>query len=124
MQAIINNEDLKNAIRLAEERQSINGKLLKKQILITCESLKPEFLIMSAVRDVTSGPNLIKSVAGTALGLTTRYLSKKIVFGTSAKVLGRILAGILPFITTNIFSRNAGAIGRVIQQSLSKKNIP
>jgi hypothetical protein len=124
MQAIINNDDLKNAILLAEERQSVNGKLLREQFLITCESLKPEFLIMSAVRDVTSGPNLIKSVAGTALGLTTRYLSKKIVVGTSAKILGKILAGILQFITTNIFSRNAGSIGRVIQHRLSKNNIP
>jgi hypothetical protein len=124
MQAIINNDALKNAIRLAEERQSVNGKLLKKQILITCESLKPEFLMMSAVRDVTSGPNLVKLVAGTAVGLTTRYLSQKIVFGNSATVMGKILAGILQFTTKNIFSRNAGAFSRVIQQSLSKKNIP
>jgi hypothetical protein len=124
MQAIINIEELKNAIRLAEERQSVNGKLLREQFLITCESLKPENLFMSSVRDITSGPNLIKFIAGTALVLTRIYLSKKIFAGTSAKVLGKILAGILPFITTNIFSRNAGAIGRVIQQSLSKKNIP
>lgn len=127
MQTISTIEELKIAIRLAEVKHSINGKLLKEQFLMTCETLRPGNLLMSTIKEVTSIPNLAKLVTGTALGLTTGYLSRKVAVGASATVLRKILASVLQLTATTLFSNNASSIesfGKSIQLRLSKINIP
>jgi len=126
MQTISAIEELKKAIRLAEDKHSINGKLLKEQFLIIFETNKPGNLLLSTIREVTSGPNLVKLVAGTALGLTTGYLSKKLVAGTSAIILRKILGAILQFNAARVFSKNVNFVdfhGKSIPRHLVKKNI-
>ncbi len=125
MQTISNIEELKNEIRLAEKRQSLSEKLLKEQLLITFDALKPGNLIMSTISEVATGQNLIKLVAGTAIGLTTGYVSNRIITGTSASLLRKIFVGILQFGATRFFSRKTNAIdfyGRSKPQYLSDKN--
>jgi hypothetical protein len=100
-------EELKDAIRLAEDKQSVSGNLLKKQFLMTCDTLKPGSLLRSTIKEVTSHRKLVKIVALTALALTTSSLSKKIVIGTSGTLLIKILAGIIQHGTTR-FLRKKG----------------
>jgi hypothetical protein len=103
-------EELKNTIRLVEVTQSVNRVLLKEQLLLTYDSLKPANLIRSTLKEVTSSPFLIDTLAGSVIGLTTGYLSKKIVIGASASVLRKLFGSILQFGVTNIISKNSEVI--------------
>jgi hypothetical protein len=110
MQTTDATEELKNAIRIVEIRQSMNGQLLKEQLLLTYDSLKPANLIRSTLKEVTSSPFLINNLAGSVIGLTTGYLSKKIVIGSSAGLLRKLLGNILQFGVTNIISKNSEVV--------------
>jgi hypothetical protein len=125
MQSKDSTAELKNTIRLLEVKQSINGRLLKEQFLLTYESLKPVNLIKSTLKEVTSSPFLIDNLAGSVIGLTTGYLSKKVVVGSSANLLRKLLGSIIQLGVTNIISRNSEAIesfGKsILQNLLSKK---
>jgi hypothetical protein len=124
MQTISNIEELKNEIRLAENRQSGSGKLLKEQLLITYAALKPGNLIMSTISEVTTGHNLFKLIAGTAIGLTTGYVSNRLITGTSASLLRKILVGILQLGAAKLFSKSTfDFFGKSYRQSLTDKNI-
>jgi len=127
MQTPGNIEELKNAIQLTGDKKSIDGKLLRDHFLMTCETLKPGNLLTGKIKEVATGRNLVRLVAGTALSLTTGYLSKKIVVGISAIVLRGVLAGILQFSAARIFSKNARVpdfFGKNNHQRLSEKSIP
>jgi hypothetical protein len=110
MQTTDATEELKNAIRSVEIRQSMNGQLLKEQLLLTYDSLKPANLIRSTLKEVTSSPFLIDNLAGSVFGLTTGYLSKKIVIGSSVSVFRKLLGNILQFGITNIISKNSEVV--------------
>jgi hypothetical protein len=110
MQTTDATEELKNAIRLVEIRQSMNGQLLKEQLLFTYDTLKPANLIRSTLKEVTSSPFLIGNLTGSVIGLTTGYLSKKIVIGSSVSVLRKLMGYILQYGVTNIISKNAEVI--------------
>ena len=117
-------EELKNAIGLAEARQSISRQSLKAQLLLTYDSLRPANLIKSTLKEVTSSPYLISGLAGSVIGLTTGYLSNRVVIGTSASLLRKLLGSILTLGATNILSRNSGVIksyGKGIFQHLISK---
>ena len=119
--------ELKDAIRLLEIEQSMTGRLLKEQLKYTYDSLRPANLIRSTLKELTSSPFLIENMAGTAVGLTTGYLSKKIIVGASASVFRKILGSFIQLGITNIFSRNSDVIesfGRKIVQNLRTKRHP
>lgn len=103
-------EELKNTIRLVQVTQSENRVLLKEQLLLTYDSIKPSSLIRSTLKEVTSSPFLVGNLAGTVIGLTTGYLSNKVVIGSSASLLRKLFGRILQFGVTRIISKNSGAI--------------
>jgi hypothetical protein len=84
--------------------------LLKEQLLLTYDSLKPASLIRSTLKEITSSPFLIGNLAGSVIGLTTGYLSNKIVIGSSVSVLRRLIGSVLQFGITNIISKNSEVI--------------
>lgn len=110
MQTTDSTGELKNTIRLVEVTQSVNRELLKEQLLLTYDSLKPASLIRSTLKEVTSSPYLVGNLAGTVIGLTTGYLSGKVVIGSSASVLRKLFGRILQFGVTKIISKNSGVI--------------
>lgn len=101
---------LQDAIELLEDEQAVKRELLKEQLNITFESLKPLNLIRNAFKDITSLPNLSENVLGSAIGLTSGYLSKKIFIGTSGNIIRKLIGLILQFGITNIVSRHPEAI--------------
>jgi hypothetical protein len=84
MQEISSFTGLQNAIQLLEAEQAEKRQLLKEQLYITYESLKPLNLIKGALNDISSSPNLLHNILGTVIGLGTGYVSKKIVVAGSA----------------------------------------
>jgi len=127
MQNITSVTGLKNAIQILEAEQADRGQLLKEQFRITYESLKPANLFRSSIHDITTSPYLIENIVGTALGLATGYLSKKIVIGASTGVFRKLLGSVIQFGITNLVTRHPGTIksvGQFIFQHIFRKKEP
>jgi hypothetical protein len=78
MQKITSTAALKEAIQLLEAEKAASRKLLKVQFVSTYESFKPASLLRNTLQDISSSPNLVENILGTALGLGAGYLSRSI----------------------------------------------
>ena len=107
--------ELKNTIKLLEAEHKIKGQLLKKQVYLTYGSLRPANLLETMLKDISSSPYLIDNLLGTATGLTTGYLVKKIVVGTSGNAAKKLLGTILQFGLTNLFVKKHGTVRSLSQ---------
>lgn len=115
---------LKDTIQLLETEQKIEGRLLKEQFYLTYESLKPVNLLRSSIMDVASSPYLIDNIIGTAVGLATGYLSRKIVIGTSGNIIRKLFGFLLQLGVTNTVAQHPGSIksiGQYIYQHFLRK---
>ena len=127
MENITTAAELKNAIQLLEVEQAIDARNLKDQFYITYESLKPVNLFRNTLFEVISTPNLVDNILGTAAGLVTGYLSKKIVIGASGNILRKLFGSVMQLGVTNIVTQHPDtvkSIGQyIIQNILHKKRI-
>jgi hypothetical protein len=129
MQNITSSTALKDAIQLLEVDQGIKGQLLKEQLQITYESLKPVNLIRHTLKEISSSPYLIDNISGTAMGVLSGFLSKKMFVGSSGNLIRRVIGSALQFGVTNIVAQNSEVIKSVGQAMLQlffnkKKQIP
>jgi hypothetical protein len=115
MQEITSTAGLKNAIQLLEVEQTIKGQLLKEQFSIAYDSFKPVNLLKGALKDISTSPFLIDNILGTAMGLATGSLSKKIIVGSSANLFRKLFGSLLQFGVTTIVAKNPEAI-KLIRQ--------
>jgi len=110
MQKITSTAGLKRAIQSLEAEKAANGKLLKDQLISTYESFKPASLLRSTLKDISSSPNLIENVIGTALGLGAGYLSRSILPGVTAMRFGKLISPVLQVGVTNFVAKQSGNI--------------
>jgi hypothetical protein len=116
---------LKETISLLEDKQAVELKLLKEQFHLTYESVKPFNLIKSTLHEVTSSPDIKENILNNVIGLTTGYLSKKVVVGGSHNSMRKLFGTLLQFTITNIVANYAGVIkttGRNLLQSFRRRN--
>ena len=124
MQNITSSRALKNAIQLLEVEQGIKGQQLKNQFYLTIESLKPVSLIEKALHEISSSPNLIDSILGTALGITSGFLTNKIFVGASGSLVRKLLGSALQFGVASTVAQHPDAIksyGQLILQYLLRR---
>ena len=116
---------LKNAISQLEVEQAIDGQLLKEQFCVTYESLKPINILRNTLYEITSSPHLVDSILGTAAGLASGYLSRKIVMiGASGNLVRRLFGSILQLGVTNVVTEHPDSIksiGQFIFQRIIRK---
>jgi hypothetical protein len=110
MESITTTAGLKNAIFLLEIEQAEKGQILKEQFVISWESLKPINLIKGAIHDISASPYLLDNILGTAIGLTTGYLSKKIIVGGSGNMFRKLFGSLLQFGVTNLVAQHPETI--------------
>ena len=108
MQKITSTAALKEAIQLLEAEKAANRKLLKVQFVNTYESFKPASLLRNTLQDISSSPNLVENILGTALGLGAGYLSRSILPGVTAMRFGKLLGPVLQIGVTNFVSKQSG----------------
>jgi hypothetical protein len=125
MQNITSAADLKDAIQFLEAEQSIKGQLLREQLFLTYESLKPANLLRNALKEISSTPHLIDNISGTAMGLLGGFLSKKIFVGASGNLIRKLFGSVLQIGVTNLVTQNSEIIKSVgqalIQHFFQKK---
>ena len=118
MQNISSIAGLKNSIVLLEAEQSIKEQILKEQLFLTYESLKPVNLIRHTLKEISSSPYLIDNLSGSALGLLSGFLSRKIFVGSSGNLIKKLIGSVLQFGVTNIVAQNSDVIKSVGQTVL------
>jgi hypothetical protein len=110
MQNITSSTELKNAIQLLEVEQDYKRQLLKEQLNIAYESLKPINIIRKTLSDIALSQDLTDNILGTASGLASGYLSKKIFIGTSGNLFRKLIGSILQFGVTTFVSQHPDVI--------------
>jgi len=110
MKPKVESDSLSQAINLLQVKRAEELKLLKDEFYLLHDSLKPINLIKSTFHEITSTPDIKNNMVSTAIGLTTGYLSKKAIFGTSHNPIKKIVGLLLQFAITNIVSKNADGI--------------
>ena len=127
MQEITSTIGLKDAIQLLESEQAVKKQLLKEQFYITYESLKPISLLRSVINEISSSPYLIDNISGSAIGLASGYLTKKIFVGSSGNLIRKLLGSILQFGVSNVVAQHSDTIKligqAVFQHFLNKKEM-
>ena len=118
MQNITSIAGLKNSIQLLEAEQSIKEQLLKEQLFLAYESLKPVNLIRHTLKEISSSPYLIENISGSAMGLLSGFLSRKIFVGSSGNLFKKLIGSVLQFGITNIVAQNSDVIKSVGQTVL------
>ena len=99
-----------NAIQLLEIEQAEKGQLLREQLNLTYESLKPVNILKNTIKEFISSPYLAGRIIGIASGLATGFLSKTIVVGKSTNIFRRLIGAILQFSITNVVARHPDEI--------------
>ncbi len=124
MQNINYTEELKKSIEVLEVEQDLSRYLLKEQFNTTYERLKPVNLLKNTLNEVISSPNLIDNIISTLVGLSTGYISRKIVVGASANVFRKLMGSVLQFGVTNIIAQHPDAlksVGQFIIERIHRK---
>lgn len=125
MQKITSVAGLKNAIQVLEDEQCIKGQLLREQVYLTYESLKPVNLLRNTIRELFSKQNLMEDISGSAMGAVSGFLLKKLFTGTSRNKIRKLIGSVLQYGMSNFISKNSDQIKSIalalVQHLFSKK---
>jgi hypothetical protein len=109
-------ESLRERIRELELRQGEEGKILKTQLRVTLDSLKPINLIKSVVNDVFESKSLRNEFVTNAAAYASGLITKKLVIGNSKNPAVKLLGLGIQLAMTTVISKNYAALKEVIIQ--------
>jgi hypothetical protein len=110
-------DTLKERIILMESQQAKELAVLREQIHLTYDTVKPLTLLKSIFNEVTTSPGLKNNILDNVIGLTTGYLSKKVLVGSTHNPIKKVAGNLLQFAVANIVSKHSTtikAVGEVI----------
>lgn len=114
-------EELQELILLLELKQVEDKILLKKEFKDTYEGLKPINLIKSTIHEFLNLPDLKGDFLDTSISLTTGYLSKKMIVGSSHNPFKQIIGNLIQMGVTNLISKNSQDIRMTIANLFKKR---
>lgn len=103
-------DSLKESIRLLEIRQAEEGKILKDQLKITYESLKPVNLIKNSIKELTSSVEIKNNLFESVVTILTGYATKRLMVNSKSSVFVKTLGAIMQFGLTRLIANNAETI--------------
>lgn len=101
---------LKEKIALLENQQAIELYALREQIHATYESLKPLNFLKNTLEEVSSSPDLKDNILNNVIGLTSGYLSKKILVGSTHNPIKQLVGTLLQFTIGNVVAKHSETI--------------
>ena len=110
MQKINSGSGLREAILLLEIKRKNEEILLREQLHMTFESIKPINLIKSTYQDVVASQDLKDNLVNTSVGLVVGYISKALFEGASHSPLRKLAGTALLFGITNAVRKNPEAV--------------
>jgi hypothetical protein len=120
MEKISTSLELKNAIIKLEADQDANLQMLKFEVFVVYDSLKPVNLLKKSIRDFTSSPYLLDDVIGAVTSFASGFLSRKIIEGKSNNPLRKLIGIIVQFGVTNVVAQNADSIKDFVRYIFSQ----
>jgi hypothetical protein len=107
METINETDKLKKTIQFLKIKQASELASLKEQYQHTYESLKPLNLIKNVFGQIATSSDLKGNILNSVVGISTGYLTKKILIGSTHNPIKRILGTVLQFFITNIVTKNS-----------------
>ncbi len=98
-------ESLQEAIKVLEIKQAEEGQLVKEQLLNTYENLKPLNILRNIVNEFYSTDKYKQDFVEIVAGMTTGFLTKKMVIGKSKNPFLKILGLAIQFGITTLVSK-------------------
>ena len=115
MQNITSHTDLKTAIQLLEIEQKLKEQILKDQLYLTVESLKPHNVLKSALKDVISTPDNTHNLFDRIIGSASGFFAKKIVVGGSENIFRKLIGYAMQYGVKNYVTNHTETIKSVAQ---------
>lgn len=112
---------LKERISFLENRQGQQIVLLKEQAHTTFESLKPMSFLKDTIKDFTYQSDLKENIFDGIAGVTTGFLSKKLIVGITNSPVKKLVGTLLQIGITGLVTKNSSkiiAIGEVFLKHL------
>ena len=100
-------EALKEAIAILKLKQAEDLVQLKDQYYYTYESLKPINILKKTFGQLSTSSEFKGNILNNVIGITTGYLTKKVLLGSTHNPIKRILGTVLQFVVTNIATKHA-----------------
>lgn len=113
-------ETLKEAIKKLEIKQAEEGQLVKEQLLFTYENLKPVNILRNIAKDVYSSENYTQDFVEIIAGMTSGFITKKLVVGSSKNPVLKLVGLAIQFGITTLVSKKFSVIKDSVIQLISK----
>lgn len=113
-------ESLREEIQALEIRQSEEGKLVKEQLLITYENLKPINILKSIVKDVYSSDSYTQDFMEIVAGMTSGFVTKKLIIGRSKNPFLKLIGLAIQFGMTTLVAKKFNAIKDSVMNLLNR----
>ena len=113
-------ESLKEEIQALEIKQAKEGKLVKEQLLITYENLKPINILKGIVKDFYSSDNYTQDFMEIVAGMTSGFVTKKLIIGRSKNPVLKLIGLAIQFGMTTLISKKYYAIKDSVIHFLSR----
>ncbi len=117
---IKNTSDLKAAIASLTIQQATDLLLLKKEFAVTKEKLTVSNLIKSGFKEVASTPKISTNLFKAILGLTTGFVTKKLLIGKTINPIKKLLGAAMEMFVANKVVNNADTLKSVGSALLNK----
>ena len=93
MNQISSHEDLLKAIKILEAENALRAVQMKEVFELAVATLSPALAVTKTLRDVTSSPHLLKDLLGSAFGIASGYITRKLYVRGSSNLF-KVLMGI------------------------------
>ena len=113
-------ESLQEAIKLLEIKQVEVGQLLKSELLNTYDNLKPINILRNIASEFFSTDKYKQDFVEIVAGLTTGFLTKRMMIGKSKNSLHRIVGLAIQFGVTTFVSKKYNALKDSAIQFISR----
>jgi hypothetical protein len=113
-------ESLKEVIKALEIKQVEEGQMVKEQLLITYENLKPINILRNIVKDIYSSDNYTHDFVEIVAGMTTGFVTKKVIIGRSKNPLLKLIGLAIQFGMTTLVSKKYHAIKDSVIQFVNR----
>jgi hypothetical protein len=110
MERITTVAGLKSAIQILEVEQNAHERILKENLHLAYDSLKPVHILKNALKELMKPPYIGDNLAGTAMGVASGLLLRKLFFGSSDGPIKRLFVKLLQIGVSKIAASKADAV--------------
>jgi hypothetical protein len=124
MEKITIHEGLRERILALERKRFEEGKLMREQIHLAYESVKPINLIKNTFKEVAASQDLRENLLNTSVGLAAGYASKTLFEDASRSPFKKLLGTVLLFGVTNVVAKHPKiiqSVGAIVWHLINRK---